>query len=107
MPVSSFLKGVTTDTSAARAVEADRKASTDRLAATLVRRVTAARHQHSGEPGCWCRHRNCWRDLLLTSLLLEALGLTGLPEALPSDYETALDWGTLEPSEADLLLAVS
>jgi hypothetical protein len=94
-----FLDGISYDAGPGREEEADRQASQERLAASLIRR-TAMRHDRQCREAC--RHRNHRRDEHHLLLLLDILGLEDDP-AGPQDYEQPIVWHAISRSDIPFL----
>lgn len=94
--MNGILDGITIDTAPSRAEEADRKAATDRLAASMVRKLTMP---HSRRCMRDCLHRNHRRDHAHLAETLDILGLAD-DQARPGDYESSLEWASMSRSEA-------
>lgn len=94
--MTSILDGITIDTQPARVEEADRKAATDRLAATMVRKLTMP---HSRRCMRDCLHRNHRRDHANLTETLDILGLAD-EQARLGDYDSSLEWASMSRSEA-------
>lgn len=76
--------------------ERDRAASSDRLAATLVRRMVLT---HTPCAGDACLHRNHRRDRHHVVFLCDALGRPPTP-ATPEDYLAPVSWTAVSRKEA-------
>jgi hypothetical protein len=94
--MTSVLDGVTVSRRDAEAARADHTASTNRLAASLVRDFA---YQHRCHASPWCRHRNHPRDADLDRVLREPLGLPDEIARL-EDYDSPLEWASVTRNEA-------
>jgi len=92
--MTSVLDGVTVSRRDAEAARADHTASTNRLAASLVRDFAYQHRCHAR-----CRHRNHPRDADLDQVLREPLGLPDEVATL-ADYDSPVEWTAVSRSEA-------